>query len=88
MKNEKNVSVHTGAHIVYTDAILGYDEALREVDRRYKAHPDKYFFNSQYDMIITGVLILIQQAWRYGSKPMENSRILSRVSEQEALSQA
>ncbi len=47
-ERKKRISSH-GAQIVYTDAILGYDEALREVDRRYKAHPDKYFFNSQYD---------------------------------------
>lgn len=44
----KRISSH-GAEIIYTDAILGYDEALREVDRRYKAQPDKYFFKSQYE---------------------------------------
>lgn len=44
----KRISSH-GAKIIYTDAILGYDEALREVDRRYEAHPDKYFFKSQYE---------------------------------------
>ena len=37
------------ATIIHTDALLGYDEALREVDRRYEAQPDRYFFNSQYD---------------------------------------
>ena len=44
----KRISSH-GAKIIYTDAILGYDEALREVDRRYEAQPDKYFFKSQYE---------------------------------------
>ena len=44
----KRIQSH-GANIIYTDALLGYDEALREVDRRYAARPDRYFFNSQYD---------------------------------------
>ena len=44
----KRIQSHK-ATIIHTDAILGYDEALREVDRRYEAHPDRYFFNSQYD---------------------------------------
>ena len=44
----KRIQSHS-ATIIHTDAILGYDEALREVDRRYEAHPDRYFFNSQYD---------------------------------------
>ncbi len=44
----KRINSH-GAKIVYTDAILGYDEALREVDRRYEADPEKYYFKSQYE---------------------------------------
>ena len=44
----KRIRSH-GATIIHTDALLGYDEALREVDRRYEAQPDRYFFNSQYD---------------------------------------
>ena len=44
----KRIQSH-GANIIHTDAILGYDEALREVDRRYEADPERYFFNSQYD---------------------------------------
>ena len=44
----KRIQSH-GATIIHTDAMLGYDEALREVDRRYEAQPDRYFFNSQYD---------------------------------------
>ncbi len=44
----KRINSH-GAKIVYTDAILGYDEALREVDRRYEADPEKYYYKSQYE---------------------------------------
>lgn len=47
-ERKKRIHCH-GAKIVYTDAILGYDESLREVDRRYKENPEKYFFNSQYE---------------------------------------
>ena len=42
-ERKKRIEAH-GADIVYTDAILGYDEALREVHRRYDESPDKYFF--------------------------------------------
>ncbi len=37
-----------GARLVVTDALLGYDEALREVRRRYEADPDRYYFADQY----------------------------------------
>jgi len=47
-ERKKRINSH-GAQIIYTDAILGYDEALREVDRRYEANPDSYFFKSQYE---------------------------------------
>ena len=47
-ERKQRINSH-GARIVYTDAILGYDEALREVDRRYDAKPEKYFFKSQYE---------------------------------------
>lgn len=47
-ERKKRIQSH-GAKIVYTDAILGYDEALREVDRRFNENPDKYFFKSQYE---------------------------------------
>lgn len=47
-ERKQRISSH-GARIIYTDAILGYDEALREVDRRYDARPEKYFFKSQYE---------------------------------------
>ncbi len=46
-ERKKRIRSH-GARIVYTDAILGYDEALREVHRRYEESPDKYFFADQY----------------------------------------
>ncbi len=37
-----------GARLVFTDALQGYDEALREVRRRWEADPDRYFFCDQY----------------------------------------
>jgi cysteine synthase B len=37
-----------GARLVLTDALQGYDEALREVRRRYEAAPGRYFFCDQY----------------------------------------
>ena len=37
-----------GADIVYTDPMLGYDETLREVKRRYEQDKDKYFWCDQY----------------------------------------
>lgn len=46
-ERKKRIKRH-GARIVYTDAILGYDEALREVHRRFEEAPDKYFFADQY----------------------------------------
>ena len=46
-ERKKRVRSH-GAEIVYTDAILGYDETLREVRRRYEADKGKYFWCDQY----------------------------------------
>jgi len=43
----KRLRAH-GANIVFTDPILGYDETLREVKRRYELNPDKYFYCDQY----------------------------------------
>ena len=37
-----------GAEIVFTDPMLGYDEAVREVQRRYQQDRDKYFYCDQY----------------------------------------
>jgi len=46
-ERKKRIRAH-GANMVFTDALLGYDEALREVRRRYEASPDKYFWANQY----------------------------------------
>ncbi|MCY3957069.1 MAG: PLP-dependent cysteine synthase family protein [Chloroflexi bacterium] len=46
-ERRRRLTAH-GAHLVITDAILGYDEALREVLRRYEADPARYFFSDQY----------------------------------------
>jgi cysteine synthase B len=46
-ERKKRLLAH-GARLVFTDAIQGYDEALREVRRRYAADPGRYFFCDQY----------------------------------------
>lgn len=46
-ERKQRLAAH-GARIVYTDALKGYDEALREVRRRWAADPDRYFFCDQY----------------------------------------
>src|SRR5215468_1641907 len=46
-ERKKRLQAH-GARLVLTDALLGYDEALREVNRRAHADPDRYFFCDQY----------------------------------------
>jgi len=47
VERKKRLRAH-GAHCHFTDAIKGYDEALRQVRRMYDAEPDKYFFSDQY----------------------------------------
>ena len=37
-----------GAEIIFTDPMLGYDETLYEVKRRFESDPDKYFWCDQY----------------------------------------
>ncbi len=37
-----------GAEIIFTDPMLGYDETLYEVKRRFENAPDKYFWCDQY----------------------------------------
>ena len=37
-----------GANIIFTDAMLGYDETLHEVKRRFENEPDRYFWCDQY----------------------------------------
>ena len=46
-ERKKRIEAH-GADIVYTDPMLGYDETLREVRRRYERDRDKYFYCDQY----------------------------------------
>jgi cysteine synthase B len=46
-ERRKRIRAH-GANLILTDPVAGYDEALREVDRRHKAAPDQYFFADQY----------------------------------------
>lgn len=46
-ERKKRIRAH-GAQLVLTDPVAGYDEALREVRRRYAAHPELYFFCDQY----------------------------------------
>lgn len=46
-ERKKRLVAH-GARLVFTEAMLGYDEALREVRRRWQADPDRYFFCDQY----------------------------------------
>jgi S-sulfo-L-cysteine synthase (O-acetyl-L-serine-dependent) len=47
LERKKRMRAH-GARLTPTDPLLGYDEALREVHRRAKADPDRYFFCDQY----------------------------------------
>ncbi len=37
-----------GAKVILTDPLEGYDEALREVKRRFTESPEKYYFADQY----------------------------------------
>ena len=46
-ERKKRMRAH-GARLIVTDALLGYDEALREVGRRAKSDPEKYFHCDQY----------------------------------------
>ena len=47
VERKRRMRAH-GAQLTVTDPLLGYDEALREVHRRAKADPDRYFFCDQY----------------------------------------
>ena len=46
-ERKKRLIAH-GAEIIATDPMLGYDETLYEVKRRYEAEPDRYFWCDQY----------------------------------------
>jgi cysteine synthase B len=43
----KRIVAH-GAKLITTDALKGYDEALREVHRLAESNPERYFFADQY----------------------------------------
>lgn len=66
-ERKKRLLAH-GANIVYTDPMLGYDETLHEVKRRYESNPDEYFWCDQYrnqnnpeaHYLTTGIEILNQ----------------------------
>src|SRR2546430_5286301 len=58
-ERKKRMLAH-GAKLTFTDGLLGYDEALREVRRRYEADPDHYFFCDQYSN---------QDNWRAHQEP-------------------
>jgi cysteine synthase B len=47
LERKRRLRAH-GARLHFTDAVLGYDEALREVRRRHQAEPERYFFCDQY----------------------------------------
>ena len=47
IERKKRLLAH-GATLIFTDAQEGYDEALREVKRRYESNPEKYFYCDQY----------------------------------------
>ena len=46
-ERKKRIAAH-GASMIFTDAVQGYDEALREVRRRHEADPSRTFFADQY----------------------------------------
>lgn len=46
-ERKKRLLAH-GAEIIFTDPMLGYDETLHEVKRRYESAPDRYFWCDQY----------------------------------------
>ena len=47
LERKQRILAH-GAQILETDALEGYDEALREVRRQVESKPGKYFFSDQY----------------------------------------
>jgi cysteine synthase B len=46
----KRIRAHR-AHLINTNALKGYDEALREVKRVAAAEPERYFFADQYSNV-------------------------------------
>lgn len=48
VERKKRIRAH-GATLIETDPALGYDEVIREANRRFKANPEKYYKPNQYD---------------------------------------
>ena len=46
-ERKRRIAAH-GAACVYTDAVAGYDEAMREARRRHEADPERTYFADQY----------------------------------------
>ena len=46
-ERKKRLKSH-GATLIFTDPMLGYDETIHEVKRRYNSDRDKYFYCDQY----------------------------------------
>ena len=46
-ERKKRILAH-GAEVIFSDALLGYDEALRTCHRLYEENPDAYYFPDQY----------------------------------------
>jgi hypothetical protein len=55
-ERKKRMLAH-GAHLVYTDALKGYDEALREVHRRYEDSAQRYLTTSVRSLL--GALLVV-----------------------------
>ena len=48
-EERKKTLLAYGAHLIYTDPLLGSDGALLEAKRRYEEHPGRYFMGDQYN---------------------------------------
>jgi len=46
-EERKKTLLAYGAHLIYTDPLLGSDGALLEAKRRYEEHPGRYFMGDQ-----------------------------------------
>ena len=89
LERRKRIVAH-GAKLITTDALKGYDEALREVHRLAERESERYFFADQYSNASnwqahyhgTAVEILEQTGGNspilsVGSAPEEPSRALA-----------
>ena len=66
-ERKKRIQAHE-AKIIYTDAIHGYDEALREALRRYEAHLRNITWQISTETKTTGVGIMTQQRLKFGKQ--------------------